>query len=184
MENFDQIFTLLAEDKGIGLNLDILETGLINILALVGILVYTGRDFLGSLLEERKTTIVKGVQDAEDRFTEAQTRLSEAEKQLSQANLVISEIKNETIATKKVLLKSDAFDAKKDLKIRFERALAAFRSKERQIFLEIKQQIISLVLKRTVIRAQEAFGPKERATALINDTINKLEGDLLWVLTH
>jgi hypothetical protein len=45
--------------------------------------------------------------------------------------------------------------------------------------LEIKQQIISLVLKRTVVRAQTTFGPKERATALINDTINKLEGDLL-----
>jgi F-type H+-transporting ATPase subunit b len=179
MENFDQIFTLLAEDEGIGLNLDILETGLLNIIALLGILIYTGRDFLGSLLEERKTTIVKSVQDAEDRLNEAQKRLSEAEKQLNQANLVISEIKNETIATKKVLLESDAFEAKKDLKIRFERALATFRSKERQIFLEIKQQIISLVLKRTVIRAQEAFGPKERATALINDTINKLEGDLL-----
>jgi F-type H+-transporting ATPase subunit b len=179
MENFDQIFTLLAEDEGIGLNLDILETGLLNILALVGILIYTGKDFLGSLLEERKATIVKGVQDAEDRLNEAQKRLREAEKQLNQANLVINEIKNETIATKKVLLKSDAFEAKKDLKIRFERALATFRSKERQIFLEIKQQIISLVLKRTVVRAQETFGPKERATALINDTINKLEGDLL-----
>jgi F-type H+-transporting ATPase subunit b len=179
MENFNQIFTLLAEEEGIGLNLDILETGLLNILALVGILIYTGRDFLGSLLEERKTTIVKSVQDAEDRLNEAEKRLSEAEKQLSQANLVISEIKRETIATKKVLLESDAFEAKKDLKIRFERALATFRSKERQIFLEIKQQIISLVLKRTVIRAQESFGPKERATALINDTINKLEGDLL-----
>ena len=179
MENFNQIFTLLAEEEGIGLNLDILETGLLNILALLAILIYTGRDFLGSLLEERKTTIVKSVQDAEDRLNEAEKRLSEAEKQLSQANLVISEIKNETIATKKLLLESDAFDAKKDLKIRFERALAAFRSKERQIFLEIKQQIISLVLKRTVIRAQETFGPKERATALINDTINKLEGDLL-----
>jgi len=179
MENFNQIFTLLAEEEGISLNLDILETGLLNILALVAILVYAGRDFLGSLLEERKTTIVKGVQDAEDRLNEAQKRLSEAEKQLSQANLVISEIKNETIATKKILLQADAFDAKKDLKIRFDRALAAFQSKERQIFLEIKQQIISLVLKRTVIRAQEAFGPKERATALINDTINKLEGDLL-----
>jgi F-type H+-transporting ATPase subunit b len=179
MENFDQIFTLIAEGEGIGLNTDILETGLINILALVGILIYAGKDFLGSLLEERKTTIVKGVQDAEDRLNEAQKRLNEAEKQLSQANLVISEIKNETIATKKILLESDAFEAKKDLKIRFERALATFRSKERQIFLEIKQQIISLVLKRTVIRAQEAFGPKDRATALINDTINKLEGDLL-----
>ena len=78
-----------------------------------------------------------------------------------------------------MLLESDAFAAKRDLKIRFERALAAFRSKERQIFLEIKQQIISLVLTRTLIRAQEAFKPKDRATTLINDTINKLEGDLL-----
>jgi F-type H+-transporting ATPase subunit b len=179
MENFNQIFTLLAEEEGIHLNLDILETGLLNILALVGILVYTGRDFLGSLLEERKATIVKGVQDAEDRLNEAQKRLSEAQKQLDQANLVISEIRNETIATKKALLESDVFEAKKDLKTRFERALATFKSKERQIFLEIKQQIISIVLKRTVIRAQETFGPKERATALINDTINKLEGDLL-----
>ena len=179
MENFNQIFTLLANEEGIALNFDILETGLLNILALLGILIYTGKDFLGSLLEERKTTIVKSVQDAEDRLNEAQKRLNEAQKQLNQANLVIGEIKNETIATKKVLLESDAYDAKKDLKIRFDRALATFRSKERQIFLEIKQQIISLVLKRTVIRAQEAFGPKERATALINDTINKLEGDLL-----
>ena len=179
MENFNQIFTLLAEEEGIHLNLDILETGLLNILALVGILVYTGRDFLGSLLEERKATIVKGVQDAEDRLNEAQKRLTEAQKQLDQANLVISEIRNETVATKKALLESDVYEAKKDLKVRFERALATFRSKERQIFLEIKQQIISIVLKRTVIRAQETFGPKERATALINETINKLEGDLL-----
>jgi F-type H+-transporting ATPase subunit b len=179
MENFDQIFTLLAEHEGIGLNLDILESGVLNIITLIAILFFTGRDFLGSLLEERKTTIVKSVQDAEDRLTEAQKRLDEAQKQLNQANLVISEIRSETVSTKKILLESDAFEAKKELKIRFERALATFRSKERQIFLEIKQQIISLVLKRTVVRAQETFGPKERATALINDTINKLQGDLL-----
>jgi len=179
MENFDQIFTLLAEHEGIGLNTDILETGLLNIFALLAILIYAGRDFLGSLLEERKTMIVKGVQDAEDRLNEAQKRLNEAKKQLNQANLVINEIKNETITTKKALLEADAYQAKKDLKIRFERALATFRSKERKIFLEIKQQIISLVLKRTLTRAQETFGSKERATALINETINKLEGDLL-----
>jgi len=179
MEKFNQIFILLAKEESIGLNLDILDTGLLNILALLAILIYTGRDFLGSLLEERKTTIVKSIQDAEDRLTEAEKRLDEAKKQLTQTDLVISEIKSETIATKKALLQSDAYETKKDLKIRFERALAAFRSKERQIFLEIKQQIISLVLNKTVIRVQETFGPKERATALINDTINKLEGDLL-----
>lgn len=179
MENFDQIFTLLAEHEGISLNTDILETGLLNIIAVLAILVYTGRDFLGSLLEERKTTIINGVQDAEDRLNEAQKRLNEAQKQLNQANLVISEIKNETIATKKTLLESDAFQAKKNLTVRFERALATFRSKERQIFVEIKQQIIALVLQQTVNRAQETFQSKERATKLINETINKLEGDLL-----
>nr|YP_010283013.1 ATP synthase CF0 subunit I [Nitzschia ovalis]ULD15777.1 ATP synthase CF0 subunit I [Nitzschia ovalis] len=178
MENFDQIFTLLAHE-GISLNTDILETGLINILVVIAILIYTGRDFLGSLLEERRTTIVKGVQDAEDRLDEAKKRLAEAQKQLNQANLVISEIKNETVSTKKLLLESDAFQAKKDLTIRFERALATFRSKERQIFIEIKHQIISLVLQRTVSRVQETFKSKERATALINETISKLEGDLL-----
>jgi len=178
MENFDQIFTLLA-NEGISLNTDILETGLINILALLGILIYTGRDFLGSLLEERRTTIVNGVQDAEDRLSEAQKRLVEAQKQLSQATIVISEIKNETVTTKKVLLESDAFQAKKDLTIRFDRALASFRSKERQIFVEIKQQIISLVLQRTVSRVQETFKSQERSSALINETIDKLKGDLL-----
>ena len=179
MENFDQIFTLVAEHEGIGLNLDILETGLLNILALLAILVYTGKDFLGSLLEERKTSIVQGVQDAEDRLNEANRRLDEAQKQLSQANVVITEIKNETIAAKKVLLEADAYQSKKDLATSFSRALASFRSKERQIFVEVKQQIILLVLKRTVTSAQETFGKKDRAAALINDTINKLEGDLL-----
>ena len=179
MENFDPIFTLLAENKGISLNLDILETGVINIITLVAILIYVGRDFLGSILETRQKEIVRGVQDAEERLTEANRRLTEAQKQLTQAHVIIDEIKNETITAKKVLLASDADQSKKDLTTRFSRALATFRTKERQVFLDVKQQIIKLVLNRTAARAKETFGPKEQATLLINETINKLEGKLL-----
>ena len=179
MENYNQMFTLIANEDNISLNLDILETGLLNILALVGLLIYTGRDFLGSLLKERKTNIVKSVQDAEDRLNEAQKRLSEAQKQLDQANLIISEIKSETIETKKILLRSDASQAKKDLKLCFSRAVANFQAKERQVFLDIKQQIISLVLTQAIVRAKDAFSPKDRASVLINKTINNLQGDLL-----
>ena len=139
MENFDQIYTLLAETEGIGLNLDILETGVLNILALVAILIYTGRDFLGSLLEERKTIIVKGVQDAEDRVNEAERRLSEAQKQLNQANVVIGKIKQETIATKKVLLQSEAFQAKKDLKVRFDSTYKMVK-KNKQLWQDSKKK--------------------------------------------
>jgi len=180
MENFNQIFTVLTENNSsIGLNLDILETGVLNIIALIGILIYTGKDFLGSILQERRNTIVNSVQDAEDRLNQANRRLSEAQKQLSQAHVVISEIRNETISTKTNLLKSEANIAKKDLTTRFNRAISSFRSKERMIFLEVKQQIILLVLNRSVLQAKETFGSKKRARALINETIQKLEGDLI-----
>ena len=45
--------------------------------------------------------------------------------------------------------------------------------------LKIKQQIITLVLQRTVSRVQETFKSEERSSALINETIDKLQGDLL-----
>jgi F0F1-type ATP synthase membrane subunit b/b' len=179
MESFNQVFFYLVENNNITLNSNILETGLINILGLIAILIYVGQDFLSSLLEERKTNIVNSIQNAENRLNEANQRLNEAKKQLSQSDIVINNIKNETLNTKKFLLNSDIDQCKKDLRIRFNRALSSFRSKEQQIFIEIKQQIILLILKRTVKRAQETFSKKDRATLLINETINKLEGDLI-----
>jgi len=179
MENFNQIFTLVANEEGISLNTDILETGVINITIVIGILFTLGRDFLGSILETRENEIAKSLQNAEERLNEANTRLTDAEKQLTQAYLIINEIKNETVLSKKVLLESDANQSKNDLAIRFSRALATFQNKEREIFSEIKQQIVLLVLKRTIIRAQETFGQKKRAADLITETINKLEGKLL-----
>ena len=154
MENFDNIFTLVTENGSIGLNLDILETGVINIVALVGILVFTGKDFLGSILEERKTNIIQSLENAENRLKEADRRFNEAQKQLSQANILISKIKREAVESQKILLQSEISQTKKELTLRFSRATTAIRSKERQIFIEIKQQIILLMLKRTVIRVK------------------------------
>jgi len=179
MENFDNIFTLVTENGSIGLNLDILETGVINIVALVGILVFTGKDFLGSILEERRTNIIQSLENAENRLKEADRRFNEAQKQLSQANILISKIKREAVESQKILLQSEISQTKKELTLRFSRATTAIRSKERQIFIEIKQQIILLMLKRTVIRVKETFTQNDKATALINETINKLDGDLL-----
>lgn len=177
MENFNQIFTLLATDKGFGLNTDILDTGLINILILVGIVIYVGRDFLGSSLEQRQQEIIQSVQDAEERLTEANIRLSEAQKQLTQAQVIISEIRTETINTKKILLDSDSTQANQELATRFNRALATLRSKEQQVFSEIKQQIISLALKNVLSKVQTNLGPTKQST-LIDKSIAKLGGQL------
>lgn len=178
MENFNQIFI----SDNINLNLDIIETGLLNITILLAIVIYNGQKFLGTILEERQKTICESVKGAENRLSEAEKRVKEVVKQLNQVDLVLSEIKNETIETKKILLESHILDGKKDLAIRFDRAIATFQSRKQQLFIEIKQEIIKLVLKQTLIRAQQIFISNSKSTkrgrALINDTIDKLEGDL------
>jgi len=179
MENFDQIFILLAQAEGISFNFDILESGLLNITALVAILIYAGREFLSPSLEARKNEINSSVEYAQERRDEAFLNWAIAETQLDQVSVLISEITDQTIPIKKSLLNTAAAQSKKDLTVRFGRALALFRSKEQQIFLEVKQQIISLVLKRTAARAQQTFAKKESASNLINDAIDKLEKNLL-----
>lgn len=175
MENFDHIFTLIATEEGIRLNLDILETGILNIIGLIILVVNFCINFIGSKLQNRNEKITQSIKDAEDRLTEANIRLDEAKKQLNQANVVITKIKIETLATKRRMLKVDILDAQTELKSRFERVLNTFKSKERQIFFEIKEQITSLVLSRTVKRVKETFIQTEPATQLINNTIKTLE---------
>tara|TARA_B110000444_G_C18697667_1_gene527396 strand:+ start:18 stop:551 length:534 start_codon:yes stop_codon:yes gene_type:complete len=177
MENFDQIFTLVAEEKSIGFNSDIFESGLINIILLLSILIYVGRDFLGSALEQRQQEIIQSVQDAEERLTKANTRLNEAQKQLTQAQVIIAEIRKETMNTKKVLLESDSTQANGELATRFGRALATLQSRETQVFSEIKQQIISLALKNVLGKVKNDLGPVKQAT-LIDQGIVKLGGQL------
>ena len=182
---------LIYTFQHISLNSDIIETGLINITILLIIVIYNGQKFLGTVLEERQKTIYESVKGAENRLFEAEKRMREVIKQLDQLDLVLSEIKNETIETKKILLESNMFDGKKDLTIRFDRAIATFQSKKQQLFIEIKQEITKLVLKQTLIRAQKTLlkktkagekpKPTKRGEMLMNDTVDKFEklkGDL------
>jgi len=179
MENFNQIFTLTFENEVISLNTDILETGVINILIVVGLLFYTGKDFLGSLLQERKRLIIKSVQDAEDGLTKAKNRLREAEKQLEQLYFIINEIQIQAEETKQLLLQSDVFEAKKDLKIRFERALTSSKSKKQQIFLEIRKKMVERALEEFVITTKEYLETPLNAREAIRKAINHIQGSLI-----
>merc|ERR1712039_189468 len=77
---------------GFEINLDIPETGIVNIVVLIAGLLY----LLGPLLSESMATREKEIQgdidDAIAKFDEASSRLAEAEKAQAQANEVIAEI--------------------------------------------------------------------------------------------
>ena len=175
MENVNQIFTLLAESEGIGLNLDILETGLINIIALVAILIYTGTDFLGSILQERQLTILKSIEDSENRLREANERLSEAQKQLSQAHFVLSNIRKETKLTKINLLKSDVKLVKKELNIRFNKVSATYRAKRKLLISTVKSEVLHIAFMDCIIAAKRNYALSGPANSEINKNIQLLE---------
>jgi F-type H+-transporting ATPase subunit b len=175
MENYNQMVRLFADNSGISLNLDILESGIVNIILLIGIIVYVGGSFIISFLETRQTDIITSIQDAEERLNEAQKRLTEAEKQAKQAKIIIVNTKDETIRTKKFLLNASFIQSKEDLANSFNRASDNVSTKEKQIFLEIKSEIIKLVVERVVARTKEAFTLRKCTQNLTTTIIENLE---------
>ena len=70
---------------GFGFNTNLLETNLINLAVVIGVLVYFGKGILTSLLNNRQETIVNTIRDAEERYQEATEKLNKAYTRLQQA---------------------------------------------------------------------------------------------------
>ena len=67
------------------LNLNPLETNLVNLVIVIGLLFWFLRGFLGGILERRRTAILQELQDAESRLKTATENLSQAQSELAAA---------------------------------------------------------------------------------------------------
>jgi F-type H+-transporting ATPase subunit b len=63
--------------EGFGINTNLLETNVINLAVVIGVLVYFGGDVLTSILTNRQESILKSITDAEVRFQVAKTKAAE-----------------------------------------------------------------------------------------------------------
>merc|ERR1719323_1473455 len=77
---------------GFALNLDIPETGIINIAVLIAGLFYLLAPLLSESMASREKEIQSDIDDAVAKFQEASERLAEAQKAKAQADEVIAEI--------------------------------------------------------------------------------------------
>ena len=67
------------------LNLNPLETNLVNLVIVIGLLFWFLRGFLGGILERRRAAILQELQDAESRLKTAAENLSQAQSELAAA---------------------------------------------------------------------------------------------------
>ena len=84
---------LLAHSGGFGINTNILDTNLINLVIVIGVLVWFLRGFLGGMLERRRSAILAELKDAEDRLSQASAALAQAQKDLAAAQIKAEHIR-------------------------------------------------------------------------------------------
>ena len=162
-------------EGGFGLNTDILETNIINLVILWFGLFSFLKDPLVSSLDERKSKIQIAIQEAEEQLEQAKTRLQEAEKQSSQLQLVLDPIKAEAESSAKNLKDSILAQGKNDIEAITVRAKGQIFSLEGQIKEEIFSHVIDLALKRVQSQLETNLS-QDMQVKIIDANISRLGG--------
>ena len=77
------------------LNFNPLETNLVNLAIVIGVLFWFLRGFLGGILERRRSAILQDLQDAEARLKTASEELSKAQAELAAAQQKAEQIRTD-----------------------------------------------------------------------------------------
>ncbi|WP_269621795.1 F0F1 ATP synthase subunit B [Prochlorococcus marinus] len=87
--------SLIFATEGFGLNLNLFETNILNLAVVVFGLYKFLPNFLGSMLERRRSAILQDLKDAEDRLEDAAISLNQAKKDLASAEQKAGKIRND-----------------------------------------------------------------------------------------
>jgi len=158
MGNLFLLATLLATEAhsagegGFGLHFDILESNLINLAILIGVLFYFGRKSLGNTLGERSARIAEEIKAAEQRQKEAAVKLADQQQNLAQAQAQAEEIRkaaesNAERAKEKILAQAD-----EDVKRLKEVAVQDLNSEQERAIAQLRQRVVAMALERSESR--------------------------------
>nr|YP_010988839.1 ATP synthase CF0 subunit I [Dryopteris podophylla]WOR84675.1 ATP synthase CF0 subunit I [Dryopteris podophylla] len=134
----------------IGLNTNILEINLINLILVLGILFYYGRGVLINFLENREKAILNTIRDAEERHREASNKLQKARIRLQQAKVKADEIRINGL-TQMDREQRDLVDAAdEDLKGLEDSKNYAIRFEKQRAIEQVRQQVSRLASERAL----------------------------------
>ncbi|MBW4655021.1 MAG: F0F1 ATP synthase subunit B [Kaiparowitsia implicata GSE-PSE-MK54-09C] len=172
------IAPLLAEAKesgGFGLNADILETNLINLIIIIGVLIYFGRGFLGKTLSERRSQIEVALTEAETRKKQAASALAEEQQKLAQAKAEANRIRAAAEETAEKARNTILAENEVEL-VRMQASAAQdINSQQERIMRELRQRIADLAVARAEeqLKSQMHEGAQQQ---LIDRSISTLGG--------
>lgn len=175
------MFTILSElpvgeEEGFRFNGDILETNILNLAAVIGILFYLGSGLLGNLLTNREESILKSIRDAEERFKEATEKLQQAKDEYNQAKLQADAIRAQSEATAKEIEVSLMDLVSQDTKRLIDMKQATIAFEEEKALNEVRRQVIGLALQRALAESKSRLNNRlqKRVTRLNIGLLSRL----------
>lgn len=132
--------------NGFGLNTNILETNLVNLAVVIGVLVYFGKGVLLETLGDRRNTIVKQIEDAKTLVEEVKANLAKAEKELEAAREKVVQIHSDadlTIALKTSELQESMRDRQKRVQ---DASLSVITFENNKVLTAMRQRLFRIAM--------------------------------------
>lgn len=134
--------------EGIGFNSNILETNIINLVVVIGVLFFVGSKALKSTLSERSDGISAEIKEAEARLAKAESELKQQQQNLaeakSEAERILAESKTRAESSKASILAQ----AKKDVERMKSSAAQDLNAEQERVISELRQRVVALALEK------------------------------------
>ncbi|WP_121968677.1 F0F1 ATP synthase subunit B [Leptolyngbya sp. BC1307] len=164
---------LASETKGFGLNFDILETNLINLIIIIGVLFYFGRGFLGDKLKERRDEIETAIKEAEARQKQASSSLADQQQKLQMAKKEAERIRAEASDNAEVARQAVMAQSIKDIERMKAAAQQDLSSQEERAMRELRQRVSAMAIEKVRSRLPEVLNEGVQ-TRLVDQSIAQL----------
>lgn len=143
-----------GESSGFGLNSDILETNVINIAIILGLLVYAGRGFLGKILSQRLETIESAITEAEKRKQLAIEQLSDQQEKLAQAQAECDRLQSVAEVDAKAAREAILATVSGDIERLRASAAQEIATEQERVIIQLRQQ----VAEKALVQVREYLG--------------------------
>ena len=162
-------------ESGFGLNFDILDTNIINLTLLIGILLYYGTPIVGNILKERRSKIAETIQEVEQKQKQAVATLAEEQKKLKEAEATAAKIRSE--AETNAQKAKEAILAQGEQEIERIKAVAGkdLNSDQEKAIASLRERVVALAIERARTQMGEVLND-DKQHQLIDSTIAKLGG--------
>ena len=169
------LLNLFAAEGGFAINLNPLETNLINLVIVIGVLVYFLKGFLGDMLDRRRQSILKELDDAEARLKTASADLAKAQSDLATAQQKAEKIREDGKA-RAAAIRADGeqrtIEAMAALK---EDALADLNAEGARLTEELRRQAALAAIDKVMADLPARLDDKAQVK-IIDASISNLEG--------